>query len=236
MRLARFNPLARRTLARWTGVEDYFDQHLIGPDPALDAALDANTAAGLLPIDVPASHGRMLQILARSTGARRILEIGTLGGYSTICLARALPPGGQLVTCEIDPRTAAVARDNLTRAGLGALVDIRVAPALDTLADLDGPFDLVFIDADKEHNTEYFDHAVRLSRPGTLIVVDNVVRNGAVLDTGSTDPTILGIRRFATALRTDGRVDATALKTVGSKGHDGFVLAVVHDRAADSRR
>jgi predicted O-methyltransferase YrrM len=234
VRLPHLSPLTHRTGNRWRRVEDYFDSRLLGTDTTLDAVLSANTDAGLPAIDVPAAQGRLLQILATSIGARRILEIGTLGGYSTICLARALPADGRIVTCEIDPRNAALAVTNLTRAGLAHLVDVRVAPAADTLADLQGPFDMVFIDADKQSNTEYFQHALRLSRPGTLIIVDNVVRGGAVVDETSTDPMIQGIRRFTEHLAAEPRVQATALQTVGAKGHDGFVICVVQDRHAQS--
>src|SRR5262245_51315514 len=169
-------------------------------------------------------------------GARTILEIGTLGGYSTIWLARALPPGGRLVTLEIDPRHAAVARDNVARAGLADVVDIRVGRALDSLpvlaAEGRGPFDLVFIDADKQSNAEYLRWALRLSRAGTAIVVDNVVRDGAVIDAASADPSVRGVRELNALLATEPRVSATAIQTVGSKGYDGFLLALVTGEAA----
>jgi predicted O-methyltransferase YrrM len=211
----------------WGAVDDYWGGLLLSPDPVLDAALQANSAAGLPAIDVSPPQGKLLNLLARSIGARRILEIGTLGGYSTIWLARAVAPDGALVTCEIDPHHAEVARSNLARAGMDGVVDVRVGPALDTLATLRGPFDLVFVDADKSANTEYFDEAVRLSRPGGVIIVDNVVRGGAVLDADSTDRSVVGTRRFAEAISADHRVDATAIQTVGGKSYDGFVYAVV---------
>jgi predicted O-methyltransferase YrrM len=184
----------------WRSVDDWYGALLLDPDPVLDAALEANALGGLPPIDVSPAQGRLLQLLARSIGARRILEVGTLGGYSTIWLARALPADGRLVTCELDPHHAEVAASNLARAGLDGVVDIRVGPALDTLETLDGPFDLAFIDADKGSNTEYFRHALRLSRPGSMIIVDNVVRGGRVVDAGCDEPAVVGTRRFAEAL------------------------------------
>lgn len=211
----------------WRAVESYFSGRLLSPDPVLDAALEANALAGLPSIDVSPAQGKLLHLLARSIGARRILEVGTLGGYSTIWLARALPTGGQLVTCERDPRHAAVARSNLARAGLDTVVDVRVGPALDTLPTLDGPFDLAFLDADKVSNTEYFHHAVRLARPGSMIIIDNVVRDGRVADADSDDPSIRGSHRVVEAIAQDSRVDATVLQTVGAKGYDGFLLALV---------
>ncbi|MCX6463461.1 MAG: O-methyltransferase [Pseudonocardiales bacterium] len=210
----------------WNAVEDYYDGLLLGEDPALDAAREANAAAGLPPIDVSPAQGKMLHLLARAIGARRVLEVGTLGGYSTIWLARAVQPEGSVVTCELDPHHAAVARANLERAGLAETVDVRVGPALRTLEGLTGPFDLAFVDADKTSNAEYFAHAVRLSRPGGVIVVDNVVRGGRVVDADG-DEAVAGTRRFAAALAAEERVDATVIQTVGSKGHDGFALAVV---------
>jgi len=211
----------------WQAVDDYFTGQLSGPDPVLDAAHEANALAGLPPIDVSPAQGKLLHLLARTVGARRILEIGTLGGYSTIWLARALPTDGELVTCEISPAHAEVARANLARAGLDGRVDVRVGPALDTLPTLDGPFDLAFIDADKRSNAEYFRHALRLSRPGTMIIVDNVVRGGRVADTDSDDPDTRGTRAVTEAIAREPRVDATAIQTVGSKGYDGFLLARV---------
>ncbi|MDN5856104.1 MAG: O-methyltransferase [Actinomycetia bacterium] len=218
--------------ATWRAVDEYYGGLLLGPDAALDAALEANAAAGLPAIDVTPAQGKMLHLLARAVGARRILEIGTLGGYSTIWLARAVQPeglldGGGVVTCEIDPNHARVATENLARAGLADIVDIRVGPALETLAGLTGPFDFTFVDADKPSNAEYFAHALRLSRPGGVIVVDNVVRDGRVLDPSSGAADVAGTRRFAEMLAAEERVDATVIQTVGGKGYDGFALAVV---------
>jgi predicted O-methyltransferase YrrM len=213
----------------WTDVDRYLGDLLAPPDPMLDAALEAATAAGLPQIQVSATQGKLLHLLARIRGARRILEIGTLGGYSTIWLARALPPDGRLVTLEIDPHHAEVARRNLDRAGLAGQVDVRVGPATDSLAamtDVD-PFDLVFIDADKPGNPVYLDQSLTLSRPGTVIVVDNVVRGGAVVDPSSADANVIGVRHCLEQLASDPRLDATALQTVGSKGYDGFAIAVV---------
>ncbi|GAA3240204.1 O-methyltransferase [Pseudonocardia petroleophila] len=211
----------------WRDVDDYYTGLLLDEDPALDAALEANAEAGLPAIDVSPAQGKMLHLLARAIGARRILEVGTLGGYSTIWLARAVQPEGSVVTCEIDPHHARVAAANIARAGLADTVDVRVGPAVDTLAGLTGPFDLAFVDADKASNAEYFAHALRLSRPGGVIVVDNVVRGGRVVEEASTDAAVVGTRRFARALAAEERVDATVIQTVGSKGHDGFALAVV---------
>jgi predicted O-methyltransferase YrrM len=216
----------------WTAVDDYFDGALVPSDPALDAALAASTAAGLPRIGVAPNQGKLLQLLARMQGARRILEIGALGGYSTIWLARALPPGGRLITLEVDPRHAEVARGNIANAGLADQVDLRLGPALETLPKLaaegDGPFDMIFIDADKVNNPEYFGWAIELARPGTLIVVDNVVRQGQVVDPESTDPDNLAVHRLNDLIASEPRVSATAVQTVGRKGHDGFVLALVN--------
>lgn len=215
---------------RWTQVDDYIAGKLLGSDPALDAALAANEAGGLPPIDVSAVQGKFLHLLVLATGAKRILEIGTLGGYSTIWLVRALGEGGQLVTLELDPHHAEVARANVDRAGLGDRVDIRTGAAADTLAAMvaagEGPFDLVFIDADKPNNAVYFDHAVKLSRSGTTIIVDNVIRDGGVLDRDG-DAAIQGTRKLFDTLAADDRVTATAMQTVGAKKWDGFVMAVV---------
>ncbi len=215
----------------WTAIDHYLNGILVPPDPALDAALRATEAAGMPSINVAPNQGKMLQVLALSIGARSILEIGTLGGYSTIWLARALAPGGRLISLEYDPKHAEVARENLARAGLANVVEVRVGRALDTLPKLEeearGPFDLVFIDADKASTTEYFAWAVRLARRGSLIIVDNVVRGGKVTDETSTDPNVLGMRRFLAALAAEPKVTATAVQTVGTKGHDGFALAIV---------
>ncbi|HEV7470523.1 MAG: methyltransferase [Pseudonocardia sp.] len=215
--------------ALWNEVDEYVAGLLIGRDKALDGALRDNAAAGLPPIDVSPTQGKFLHLLARVSGARRVLEIGTLGGYSTIWLARGLPEGGRLVTLERSPAHAAVARANLARAGLGGVVEVREGAALDLLPALvdSEPFDLVFVDADKEANTEYLDWAVRLTRPGATIVVDNVVRQGRIVDARDPEPGVRSTRRFFDALAADERLDATALQTVGVKGHDGFVLAVV---------
>jgi predicted O-methyltransferase YrrM len=212
---------------RWTAVDTYFTELLVPPDPALEAALAASAAAGLPPMQVSPSQGKLLMLLARLHGARRILEIGTLGGYSTIWLARALPEGGRVVTLEADPRYAEVARANVARAGLSDVVEVRVGPALATLAGLDGTFDFVFIDADKASNPPYLEWSLKLSRPGSVIVADNVVRRGEVVDPASANPSVQGIRRFTELLAADPRVTATAIQTVGEKGYDGFALALV---------
>jgi predicted O-methyltransferase YrrM len=217
---------------RWREVDDYYTHQLVHPDQALDAALTASDAGGLPNISVSPPQGKFLMLLARLHRATRILEIGTLGGYSTIWLARGLAPGGKVVTLELDPHHAEVARANLVRAGVADRVEIVVGRAQETLARLAGtaPFDLVFIDADKTGYVEYLDWAVRLGRPGTVIVADNVVRDGAIVDAASTDANVQGIRRFNDALAARRDVDATAIQTVGSKGYDGFVLAVVGER------
>lgn len=212
---------------RWTKVDHYVEDILIPPDPVLDALQKSSAAAGLPDIAVTPSQGKFLHLLARLQGARRILEIGTLGGYSTIWLARALPPDGLLVTLEADPTHLSVARENIARAGLSRLVDQRLGVALETLPQLTGPFDLVFIDADKENAAAYFDWSVRLSRPGTAIVVDNVVRGGAVARPRAHDTSSRGIHQMNDAIRRNPRVTATVLQTVGRKGYDGFLLAIV---------
>lgn len=214
---------------RWQAVDDYIAGKLLGADDALAAALANNAAQGLPPIDVSAAQGKMLFLLAQMTAAKRILEVGTLGGYSTIWLARALPGDGSVVTLELEPHHAAVARENFDRAGVSDKVDIRVGPAADSLAAMDGgaPFDFVFIDADKQSNAHYVNEAIRLGRSGTTIIVDNVVREGGVLDANSGDERIEGTRALFDMLSADPRLDATAVQTVGSKGWDGFVLARV---------
>ncbi|MEO7965668.1 MAG: O-methyltransferase [Gemmatimonadaceae bacterium] len=215
----------------WNTVESYLNSHLIPVDPVLDAALADATVAGLPPISVTAAEGRFLNLLVRMRGARRILEIGTLGGYSTIWMARALPADGILVTLEISDHHASVARRNIERAKLTARVDVRVAPALESLAALQAEggdcFDLVFIDADKENSTSYFEAALQLTKRGSVIIVDNVVRDGEVVNEESTSTSAQGIRQLLEMLRSEGRVEATALQTVGSKGYDGFLLSVV---------
>lgn len=198
---------------------------------ALDAALHESAAAGLPEINVTPNQGKLLSLLARSIGARRILEIGTLGGYSTIWLARALPPNGRLVTLELDPDHANVARANFKRAGLSAITDLRVGPARETLDELETqeaePFDFVFIDADKESTADYFLQVLKLSHAGTVIIVDNVIRGGEVANAATEDPKVLGVRRFNEVAAAEKRVSVTAIQTVGSKGYDGFALALV---------
>ncbi|HEY4896325.1 MAG TPA: O-methyltransferase [Solirubrobacteraceae bacterium] len=216
---------------QWSAVDRYVSDLLVEPDPALDEALRCSESAGLPRIAVSPPQGKMLHLLARIHGARRILEVGTLGGYSTIWLARALPAGGHLVTLELDPGYAAVARENIARAGLEELIDLRVAPALDSLAALAGeggePFDLTFIDADKKTTPEYFEAAIGLSRPGAVIVVDNVVRGGALIDPASEDQGAQGMRRFHAQLAARGGLTATTIQTVGAKGYDGFTLVLL---------
>jgi predicted O-methyltransferase YrrM len=218
------------TQSQWARVDQYFTDLLVPPDPVLDQALAASEAAGLPAINVAPNQGKFLHLLARIQGARRILEIGTLGAYSTIWLARALPPDGRLITLESNPAHAEVARANIARAGLEGVVDVRVGRALDTLPQLAsegaGPFDMVFIDADKPSNPHYLAWALRLIRAGGLIIGDNVVRNGKVADSASHDPNVQGVRAFLDMLAADPRLDATALQTVGSKGWDGFSLAI----------
>ncbi|MEU5840397.1 O-methyltransferase [Rhodococcus sp. NPDC047139] len=215
----------------WNTTDDYLADLLVGDDPALKSALDANAAAGLPPIDVAAVQGKFLYLLARIRGARRVLEIGTLGGYSTIWLARAVGETGRVITLEYEPRHAEVARVNLDHAGVGDRVEIRVGPALGSLPGLadEGPFDLVFIDADKENNSNYVRAALGLSRPGTVIVVDNVVRAGAIAEPGNEDERVRASREVLELLAREPRLDATALQTVGSKGWDGFAMALVVD-------
>ena len=217
--------------AQWTAVDDYLTKALVRPDAILDAVLRACEAAGLPPANVSPNQGKLLQLLARMHGARAILEIGTLGGYSAIWLARALPAGGRLVTLEVDAAHADVARANFALAGLTGVIELRVGPALETLprvaAERAVPFDLIFIDADKQHNPDYFAWALRLSRRGTVIIVDNVVRAGAVLDAASDDPSVRGVRRLNEQLAREPRVSAVAFQTVGSKGYEGMALVLV---------
>ncbi|MGI8564986.1 MAG: O-methyltransferase [Pyrinomonadaceae bacterium] len=216
---------------QWTAVDQYITELFVPPDAALDAALQASTEAGLPPINVAQNQGKLLHILARSGGARSILEIGTLGGYSTIWLARALPPGGKLITLEADPKHAEVARKNVARANLADVAEVRLGKALETLPQLAAeglaPFDLVFIDADKENTPAYFDWALKLTRSGSLIITDNVVRKGEVINAASDDASVQGIRRFNAALAAEPRVTATMIQTVGGKGHDGLAFAIV---------
>ncbi|UQB74861.1 O-methyltransferase [Rhodococcus ruber] len=213
----------------WAATDSYLAELLVGDDPALTAALEANAAAGLPPIDVAPVQGKLLHLLARIRGARRILEIGTLGGYSTIWLARAVGDDGRVVTLEYEPRHAEVARANLDRAGVGERVEVRVGAALDLLPSLEveAPFDLVFVDADKENNPHYVRWALRLGRPGTVIVVDNVIRGGSVTNADLDDERVRGAWEVLELMGADPRLDATALQTVGVKGWDGVAIAVM---------
>jgi predicted O-methyltransferase YrrM len=216
---------------QWTAVDGYISETVVPPDLVLDAALEASAKAGLPAIAVTPSQGKLLQLLARAIGARRILELGTLGGYSTIWLGRGLPVDGRLVTLEANPKYAEVARANIAHAGLTEIVELRVGPALDTLPQLaaESPdlFDLTFIDADKQSSPEYFALALELSHPGSLIITDNVIRDGALIDPANHDPVVEGGRRLHELLATEERVSATTIQTVGSKGYDGFTLALV---------
>jgi predicted O-methyltransferase YrrM len=216
---------------QWAAVDRYFEKRLVRSDEALDVARRANSDAGLPAIDVTPLQGKFLELLVRISGARRILEIGTLGGYSTIWLARALPEDGHIVTLELEPRHAEVARANLEHAGLLKRVELRIGRAGESLerlvAEHAPPFDLIFIDADKEGNPEYLQWSLKLSRPGTVIILDNVVREGRVIDADDPDPDIQGIRRFTELAAAEPRLSTTVLQTVAGKGYDGFVLAVV---------
>jgi len=219
--------------ALWTDVDRYLNATLVPSEVVLESALAANAAAELPSIDVSPTQGKFLHMLALMLGARRILEIGTLGGYSTIWLARALPRNGCLITMEFSPKHAAVAEENIARAGFEKIVEIRIGPAADSLAQLHAenpqPFDLIFIDADKPSNPTYLEWAIKLSRKGTLIVVDNVIRDGEIANASSTDPAITGTRAMFEMISANPRLCATALQTVGSKGYDGFALALVTD-------
>jgi predicted O-methyltransferase YrrM len=215
----------------WTTVDTYIANLFIAPDFALEAALDSSKAAGLPTINVSAAQGKLLHLLARIQGARKILELGTLGGYSTIWLARALPPDGRLISLEIDPRRTEIARANIARAELANVVEIRQGPAIDSLQQLvtegRGPFDLIFIDADKPGYAEYLKWCLKLSRPGTLMIADNVIRKGAVADPASDDENVQGIRKFNEVLAAEKRVTTTVIQTVGCKGYDGLALILV---------
>jgi predicted O-methyltransferase YrrM len=211
----------------WNAVDEYIEARLIRAGEAPAEALAANAAAGLAAIDVSPAQGKLLHLLARMIGARRVLEIGTLGGYSTIWMARALSAGGRIVTIEVDPRTAEVARANFDRAGVADRIELRVGAALEILPELEGPFDLVFIDADKANNARYAEWGMKLGRPGTVIVCDNVVRDGRVLDADSGDPMIVGTRSLFDLLGAESGISATAIQTVGRKGWDGFAIAIV---------
>lgn len=216
---------------QWTQVEHYLDALLAPTDDAVAAALEANRGAGLPSIDVPASLGKFLALLIELSGSRRVLEVGTLGAYSTIWMARALPAGGQLVTLELEPRNAEIARINLDRAGVLDRVDIRLGPAIESMrAMADGsvePFDFIFLDADKKSLPAYLEFSVKLARPGTLIVADNVVRDGKVLDRHSADPDVQGVRHFLDAVAAHPRLSGTAFQTVGARGYDGFAVVRV---------
>ena len=217
--------------ARWTAVDDYVDGLLVDQDAALLDALATSNGAGLPSINVTPPQGKLLHLLTRAIGARRVLELGTLGGYSTIWLARALAPGGRVVTIESDEKYAAVARGNIARAAVDDRVDLRVGRAIDVLPAIEreglGPFDVIFIDADKPGTPDYFAWALRLARVGTLIVVDNVVRDGAVADAASRDPSVIAMRRVLELIAGEDRVSATVVQTVGAKGYDGLALALV---------
>jgi predicted O-methyltransferase YrrM len=219
------------TQETWTAVDAYIADLFIGSDPPLDETLEKSHVAGLPAIAVAPHEGKLLMLLARAIRARRILEIGTLGGYSTIWLARALPNDGRLITLEYDPKHAEVARANIAHAGFAQLVDVRIGRGLDTLPQIAaeglGPFDFIFIDADKQGYVDYFDWSLQLSRPGTLIVADNVIRDGKVLDADTEDSLVQGVRRFNEVLAADRRVIATAIQTVGGKGYDGMAIALV---------
>lgn len=215
---------------QWTAVDGYITEQLVPSDAALDAALASSAANGLPAINVAPNQGKLLHVLARAVDAKRILEVGTLGGYSTIWLARALAPGGKLITLEYDPKHADIARANIERAGLSHLVEIRLGKAIDTLpriaAERGGAFDFVFIDADKPGNADYFAWAMKMTHIGSLIIVDNVVRKGGVIDPAG-DAQVQGARRLFEAMAKEPRVSATAVQTVGGKGYDGFAIAVV---------
>lgn len=211
----------------WTAVDAYISDLLVPSDAALESALQSSADAGLPAIAVAPNQGKMLMLMAQMVGARRILEIGTLGGYSTIWLARGLAPGGRLTTLEADTKHAEVARENIARAGLAEVIEVRLGRALDTLPTLEGPFDLIFLDADKVSYPDYLQWALKLSRSGSVIVADNVVRKGALIDADSSDQNVQGVRRFHELLKNEPRLSATTIQTVGSKGYDGFTLARV---------
>jgi predicted O-methyltransferase YrrM len=219
------------TQEQWTRVDEHLSSLLVPDDVALENALKTSEQAGLPPIQVSPVQGKLLNLLSRSVKARRILEIGTLGAYSTIWLARALDSGGRLITLESEPLHAKVAQTNLRAAGLDSVVELRLGPALETLSVLvserAGPFDLIFIDADKVNTPSYFQWSLKLSRPGTVIIVDNVVRRGEIADPSSNDPAVQAMRQFLSMLAVESRVSATALQMVGAKGYDGFALALV---------
>ena len=211
----------------WTAVDDYLNDLIVRPDPALADALKASQAAGLPEIAVTAAQGKLLELMARAMGARRILEIGTLGGYSAIWLARALPAGGRLVTLEYNPKHAEVARANFARAGLAEVTEVRVGAGLDLMPALNGPFDFFFIDANKEGYPDYFRACLELSRPGSVMVFDNVIRDGKVIDAATTDFLVRGVRQLYEDIAAEPRVSATSIQTVGAKGYDGFCMVLV---------
>lgn len=221
------------TIEKWTAVDQYVSDILIPKDSILEEVLQTNATANLPAHDVSPTQGMFLQLLVQIQGARNILEIGTLGGYSTIWLARSLPPEGRVVTLEANEKHADIARSNIERANLNDRIEVRTGFALDSLKQIENekyePFDFIFIDADKQNNPAYFEWALKLSRPGTVIIGDNVVREGEVIDNTSNDPRVQGIRRFYELIATEPRVSATALQTVGSKGYDGFIMAVVKE-------
>jgi predicted O-methyltransferase YrrM len=212
----------------WTAVDDYLNELIVRPDGALNSALEASEAGGLPQIAVSAPQGKLLNLLARAMGARRILEVGTLGGYSAIWLARALPPGGRLISLEFSGKHAEVARANIARAGLAEVAEVRVGRGLDLMRSLSGPFDLFFIDADKEGYPEYFRGCLELSRPGSVIVFDNVVREGKVIEPSTRDSMVQAVRRLYEDIAAESRVSATSIQTVGAKGYDGFCMAIVN--------
>ncbi len=215
----------------WSAVDEYICEHLLASDAALDGAARASADAGLPPIAVTANQGKLLELLVRIAKAKRVLELGTLGGYSTIWLARGVPADGTVVTLELDPHYAAIAAESLTRAGVADVVDLRVGPALETLAQMhaagEKAFDLIFIDADKQNYPGYLEWSLKLSRPGTVLIGDNVVRSGGIVDPDNDDGVIVGVRRFYELLAEEPCVDATAIQMVGAKGHDGFALGIV---------
>ena len=218
----------------WNAVDAFIVDTVVGHDPVLEGALEAAAAAGLPAISVSPAQGKLLYLLARLQGSRNVLEVGTLAGYSTIWLARAMPRYGRLITLELDPKHVAVARENITRAGFSDVVDVRTGAALDLLTEMtqarkEVPFDFVFIDADKKNIPEYFQLALRLSKPGTVVVVDNVVREGQLADASSTDEAVQAVRRFHELLSRERRVSATTIQTVGAKGYDGFTVVMVHE-------
>lgn len=216
------------TQKTWTAVDDYLNDLIVRPDDALSAALEASRAGGLPEIAVSASQGKLLCLQARAMAAKRILEIGTLGGYSAIWLARALPPGGRLITLEYNPKHAEVARANLARAGLAEVTEVRVGAGLELMPALTGPFDFFFIDANKDDYPGYFRACLGLSRPGSVMVFDNVVRDGAVIDSRTRDPLVRGVRQMYEEIAAEPRVSATTIQTVGVKGYDGFCMVVVN--------